>query len=356
MALTTGSDQPCVETTTLGRLSVLSPRSIDLELDARGRPRNPLLVLDLNDHSAGAFDRAAEILGDSRPGIVVGLSDHPLPDTDSTARLIRHLDVVLAPAAPHAAHAGSRADLETICAQVVRSPVAATALIQVLRLTPHLDVSAALLVESFAYSTLLGGEEFRRWLATRPHRAIPGTTSPPVVVNRDGSALHIVLSRPERRNAFSASMRDALVEALTIPVLDPSISDVVVRGEGPSFCSGGDLDEFGTSSDLAGASLIRTTQSAARRVSELGDRVRFRTHGACVGAGIEVPSFAARVEAMPGTWFQLPELAMGLIPGAGGTVGLPRRIGRWRTAFMALTGARIDVTTAHAWGLVDAIV
>ena len=47
---------------------------------------------------------------------------------------------------------------------------------------------------------------------------------------------------------------------------------------------------------------------------------------------------------------------MGLIPGAGGTVSLPRRIGRWRTVQLALTGEPIDAETAHAWGLVDDII
>jgi enoyl-CoA hydratase/carnithine racemase len=45
---------------------------------------------------------------------------------------------------------------------------------------------------------------------------------------------------------------------------------------------------------------------------------------------------------------------MGLIPGAGGTVSLPRRIGRWRTAYLALSGQRLDLPTALTWGLVDA--
>jgi enoyl-CoA hydratase/carnithine racemase len=76
-------------------------------------------------------------------------------------------------------------------------------------------------------------------------------------------------------------------------------------------------------------------------------------HGACIGAGIELPAFAGEVKAHGGTWFQLPELAMGLIPGAGGTVSLPRRIGRWRTAWMALSGSRLELDTALEWGLVD---
>ena len=52
-------------------------------------------------------------------------------------------------------------------------------------------------------------------------------------------------------------------------------------------------------------------------------------------------------------FFRLPEVGMGLVPGAGGTVSVTRRIGRHRTAWLALTGARLDVDMAIAWGLVD---
>jgi enoyl-CoA hydratase/carnithine racemase len=69
-----------------------------------------------------------------------------------------------------------------------------------------------------------------------------------------------------------------------------------------------------------------------------------------------VPSFASRVEATQDAWFRLPEIGMGLVPGAGGTVSITRRIGRWRTAYLALSGARLDADTALKWGLVDAII
>jgi enoyl-CoA hydratase/carnithine racemase len=66
-------------------------------------------------------------------------------------------------------------------------------------------------------------------------------------------------------------------------------------------------------------------------------------------------AFAKRVIAAENAFFQLPELEMGVIPGAGGCVSIPRRIGRQRAAFMAISGRRINARTALAWGLVDAI-
>jgi len=150
-------------------------------------------------------------------------------------------------------------------------------------------------------------------------------------------------------------MRDALCEALAHVQQDASVRHVVLTGEGPSFSSGGDLDEFGTLPDPATAHAIRTTRNAGLLLSRSADRIEARVHGACVGAGAELPAFCHRTVAAPDAFFQLPELGMGLVPGAGGTVSLPRRIGRQRTAWLALTRSRLPAETALAWGLVDAL-
>jgi enoyl-CoA hydratase/carnithine racemase len=59
------------------------------------------------------------------------------------------------------------------------------------------------------------------------------------------------------------------------------------------------------------------------------------------------------VRAHPDAVFGLPELSLGLIPGAGGTLSITRRIGRWRTAYLVLSGRAIDAATALRWGLID---
>jgi enoyl-CoA hydratase/carnithine racemase len=122
-----------------------------------------------------------------------------------------------------------------------------------------------------------------------------------------------------------------------------------------AFSSGGDLDEFGSGPGPSAAHLIRTSRSPALRLGRVADRVTAELHGACVGAGIEIPALAGRIVAAPDTQMLLPEVSMGLIPGAGGTATLPRRIGRHRTAWLALGGAWIDAATALDWGLVDEV-
>ncbi len=115
-----------------------------------------------------------------------------------------------------------------------------------------------------------------------------------------------------------------------------------LRGEGGSFCSGGDLDEFGTRPDPATAHLVRLARSPGWLLHQLAARTHVVVHGPCRGSGVELPAFAGRVTAHPDATFALPEVAMGLIPGAGGTVSLVRRIGRHHTARLALTGRVID--------------
>jgi enoyl-CoA hydratase/carnithine racemase len=167
--------------------------------------------------------------------------------------------------------------------------------------------------------------------------------------------LRLTLNRPEVRNAYDASMRDELVTMLQVAHADPTITTIELTGAGPSFCSGGDLSEFGSVPDPVSAHLIRTTRSAAPWLARCASRTTAIVQGACVGAGTELPAYVAQVVARPDATFELPEVPMGLIPGAGGTVSLPRRIGRQRTAFMAITGSTIDAGTALAWHLVDRI-
>jgi enoyl-CoA hydratase/carnithine racemase len=100
---------------------------------------------------------------------------------------------------------------------------------------------------------------------------------------------------------------------------------------------------------------VRTTRNAGIQLARLADRAHVFVHGPCVGAGVELPAFARRVTARSDATFLLPEVAMGLVPGAGGTASIPRRIGRHRTAHLAIAGRPIDAATALDWGLVDAV-
>ncbi len=239
--------------------------------------------------------------------------------------------------------------------RIAASPLASLLLVQLLRRSLLRGVAEGLLAESLAYSTLQAGPEFAAFRARYSPRECESSDEPPLLVRRDGDALHMRLNRPEKRNAFSAALRDALCEALALVLADESVTRVLLSGAGPSFCSGGDLDEFGTLPDPATAHAIRSTRNAALLLARCAPRVEAHVHGACVGAGAELPAFCRRVIAAPDAFFQLPEVGLGLVPGAGGTVSLPRRIGRQRTAWLALTGRPLSAEDARAFGLVDEI-
>ena len=224
---------------------------------------------------------------------------------------------------------------------IAEHPVTAATLALLLRGQDLLSVGLGLVAESSAYSVLQSGPEFSNWRAAHPPRP-DRDDGPRVRVERDAGTLRVTLARPRRLNALDAQMRDELVEALTLAAADPGITLVELRGEGTAFSAGGDLDEFGTRADPATAHLIRLQRSVARSLSRLDKATVAHVHGACMGSGIELAAFCDTVVASDDTMVALPEIRLGLVPGAGGTVSLTRRIGRLRTAWLAFSGSTID--------------
>lgn len=245
--------------------------------------------------------------------------------------------------------------LETLREVFERTPLAAMSLTLLLRGSADRSTEDGLIAESLTYSMLQGGPEFDAWRRSYQARSRIAEIGPAVQVEDSNDAVVLTLSRPHVHNAFSRRMRDELSDALVFAGAQPDDRPIVVRGAGKSFCSGGDLHEFGSFPSIVESHLTRLTRSPARLLASVAPRVTVELHGACMGAGIELPAYAARVVAAPDTIISLPEITLGLVPGAGGTVSIPRRIGRQRTAWLALTGERIDASTALAWGLVDEI-
>ena len=316
-------------------------------LDAPGSPLSGSpLVLTGDPDEAGA-PSAALVLVD-RAGAL------PSADPAAFAAL-----VTTRPAAPapwvSVAPGRLEAQLGECAATAARDPVATSMLARLLRLGEGLAFDAALEMESLAYSALLGGGEFAAWRKGAVAQPDAPTAPDPVRYDREGDAVTLSLASPGNRNAMTAAMRDALCEGLANVLDDPSAPSLLLRGDGRCFSTGGHLPEFGTARDLARAHLIRMERSPARLLHRLGARTEARLHGACIGSGIEIPAAAARRIAAPGTFVQLPELRMGLIPGAGGTVTLARAIGRHRLFWLALGCFRLPAEAALEWGLFHAV-
>ena len=318
----------------------------------------PVILVELTaaDLSARPSEEVA-VLVKSTPAVMAVAVPDSISGADGTrlAELCEPFDIVLAPDDVPAPLAVPPGELDQIAAAATASPAAAVALVQLLRLSERCSTADGLVAESLAYSTLQSGPQFQAWLATQPTRLVAVNPEPAVLAERAGSTLRLTLNRPERHNAFSAEMRDGLVEQLRAASIDSSLDGIVLDGAGPTFCSGGDLAEFGTTPDPGTAHRVRSVRSAAFWVDRLAAKTRVMVHGTCVGAGVELPAYAHDVAAHPDTTFRLPEVAMGLVPGAGGTVSIARRIGRQRLCYFALTNTEIDAAGALSWGLIDRI-
>ena len=318
----------------------------------------PMMVVELSasDLSQWPASETADLLK-STPAVMVASvpEDCDPADNPKLAEICALFDIVLATGDLQAPVAVSADEASRIAASVAASPAAAVALVQLLRLSEGRSTADGLVAESLAYSTLQSGPQFQEWLASKSSRQVPVNSEPPVLAERTGSTLRLTLNRPERHNAFSAEMRDRLVEQLRAAWADPSLDGIVLEGAGPTFCSGGDLAEFGTTPDPGTAHHVRSVRSAAFWLDRLAAKTRVFVHGTCVGAGVELPAYAHDVSAHPDTTFRLPEVAMGLVPGAGGTVSIARRIGRQRLCFFALTNTEVNAATALSWGLIDRI-
>jgi hypothetical protein len=328
----------------------------DLELDRHGVPLQPVILVDLDGEPASDL-RAAVMAARSAVPLLVGVAHGSVQPPHRQLTEALTLTIASGPSGRESIVADDvDSAVEHVRGAVRRNPNAAVAFGHLLRQTESAEVRNGLEAEAATYSMLLSGSEFRGWLAhrrTSRRKKIPSRAA--IDVERVGSTLRLTLHRPERRNAIDARLRDALVEGLELALASAEAS-LELRGVGPDFCSGGDLDEFGLAEDPVAAYMIRLQRHPGWLLHRVAERATAFLHGACIGAGIEIPAFAATVIASPDAHFRLPEVSMGLVPGAGGTVSIPRRIGRWRTAWMALTGDQLEARTAHEWGLVDSVV
>jgi enoyl-CoA hydratase/carnithine racemase len=268
-------------------------------------------------------------------------------DTSLPVELLSSLDVLVA----------TEQEAQPLIRNIRKTPLAAMILVQLLRHSEGASIQDGLFAESLAYATLQGGSEFQNWLANRKPETVVDSNchEPAVLADLRGNELYLTLNRPDSRNAFSVEMRDELVEGLMLLASDPSIERAIISAVGPCFCTGGDLREFGSFDNTARAHAVRSTRNAGKLISSMADRIECRVHRACLGSGVELPAFCGRIVATEDTFFRLPEVNLGLIPGAGGTISIPRRIGRQRTAWLGLSAKKINARTALEWGLIDAI-
>ncbi len=168
---------------------------------------------------------------------------------------------------------------------------------------------------------------------------------------------YVTLNRPHALNAYSVQMRDDLYEVLRAIKDDDEVRVAVIRGAGDkAFCAGADLTEFLTAPSAIKARQIRFRRDIWKLFLSIPQPIIAAVHGYILGSGMEIAACCDIRIASEDAVFGLPEVGLGIIPGAGGTQTIPRLIGVSRSLEMLLTNRWIPADEAHRFGLVNRVV
>jgi len=170
----------------------------------------------------------------------------------------------------------------------------------------------------------------------------------------DGRIGRIRLNRPERYNALNRAMIREIVEAMERFDQDETVAVIVLNGEGKSFSAGADIEEM---VDATPVSMELLDPFADwDRISRLHKPLIAAVHGFVLGGGFELALACDLIYATPETQFSFPEVGLGVMPGAGGTQRLTKRIGRTRALEWLWTGDRMPASEAQQLGIINRIV
>ncbi|HEY9898299.1 MAG TPA: enoyl-CoA hydratase-related protein [Pantanalinema sp.] len=175
-----------------------------------------------------------------------------------------------------------------------------------------------------------------------------------ILVTREGRVGVVTLNRPKALNALSPELLGELVEALDAFDRDDAIGAMVLAGSERAFAAGADIKV------MAEASMVEMSQHAFLavwdRVAHMQKPVIAAVSGFALGGGAELMMMCDMVVASETTRIGLPEVSLGVIPGAGGTQRLTRALGKVLAMEMVLTGRQLDAQEALSRGLVNRVV
>ena len=172
----------------------------------------------------------------------------------------------------------------------------------------------------------------------------------------DGIAT-VTINRPDKLNALNADVITELSQVAMRIRDNDAIRGVVITGAGAkAFVAGADITELAAIEEGEGRKFAERGQAAFRDLETMGKPVIAAVNGFALGGGCELAMACHIRLASPNARFGQPEVKLGVIPGYGGTVRLPRLVGRGRALELLLTGAMIDAEEAHRIGLVNRIV
>jgi enoyl-CoA hydratase len=172
----------------------------------------------------------------------------------------------------------------------------------------------------------------------------------------DGIA-RITVNRPDKLNALNATVMRELGDAVSAVESDDAIRGVLLTGAGPkAFVAGADIAELASQGPVDGKARAQIGQSVFRRLERCGKPVVAAVNGFALGGGCELAMACHLRVAAEGARFGQPEVKLGIGPGYGGTVRLPRLVGKGRALELLLTGEMIDAAEAWRIGLVNRVV
>ncbi|GBD26677.1 putative enoyl-CoA hydratase echA8 [bacterium HR30] len=178
----------------------------------------------------------------------------------------------------------------------------------------------------------------------------------PVWYEKQDHVAVVRLNRPEVHNAYNRAMRDCLYEALLAVRDDPDIRVAVLLGNGPSFCSGGDVTEFGTAPGPVAARAARWRRDVAGLMARVPKPLIAGVHGFAIGGGLEFALLCDLCVVSDDAKLRYSETGLGTIPGVGGTQTTPRLVGPARALDILWSGRWITPAEALEWGLAVKVV
>ncbi len=178
-----------------------------------------------------------------------------------------------------------------------------------------------------------------------------------ITVEQEAGIAVLRINRPDKLNALNAETIAQLDAAVRRIAADDAIRGVIVTGAGEkAFVAGADIAELAQMGPLTGIKVSRAGQATFRMLEQLPKPVIAAVNGFALGGGLELALACHLRIAGEKARFGLPEVKLGIIPGYGGTVRLPRLVGKGRALEMILTGEMINAEEAFRIGLVNRVV
>ena len=174
-----------------------------------------------------------------------------------------------------------------------------------------------------------------------------------IKVARDGGVMLIALSRPDKKNALTALMYDALISAFAQAGAEDSIGAVLIHGEGGAFTAGNDIADFlATTKDLSDFRALHFV----RAIASFDKPVVAAVDGVAIGVGCTMLFHCDLVYASPAAQFRMPFVDLALVPEAGASLLVPQRIGMAKASELLMLADAFDAAQAKHLGIINDVV